>query len=156
MSLVYFHFLTWMLESSKLHVGLAYISLDNISLKDTSNVFLTALRLLNLVFENDTSFVFNFSFLDFHWGSWVYGLIILKIAYFSIREFVFFTAVCEWSFCIKCGIYCLWGLLPASLFLLILLDVKKFKIFVCSNISFVLRNHIIWWFCLVYGFVFTI
>lgn len=136
MSLVYFHFLTWMLEGSKLHVWLAYMSLDNISLKDTSNVFLTALRLLgfvilgNLVFENDASFVFNFPFLDFHWGSWVYGLIILKIAYFSIREFVFFTAVCEWSFCIKCGIYCLWSLLPASLFLLILLGVKKFKIFV--------------------------
>lgn len=67
-----FTFLTWMLESSKLHVWLAYISLDDISLKDTSNVFLTALSLLgfvilgNLVFENDTSFVFNFAFLDFH------------------------------------------------------------------------------------------
>lgn len=151
-----------MLESSKLHVWLAYISLDDISLKDTSNVFLTALSLLgfvilgNLVFENDTSFVFNFPFLDFHWGSWVYGLIILKIAYFSIREFVFVTAVCEWSFCIKCGTYCFWGLLPASLFLLILFDVKKFKNFVWSNISFVFRNHIIWWFCLVYGFIFTI
>lgn len=72
MSLVYFHFLTWMLEGSKSHVWLAYMSLDNISLKDTSNVFLTALRLLgfvilgNLVFENDASFVFNFPFLDFH------------------------------------------------------------------------------------------